>query len=197
MTDKSISTGIKYWVCCIKESCLISNLSIIYLDRLNHLRLREQKNEIKINNSLFWLLKYTYSKTSVPRIWMDRIPWMAQTDLKVPSIFLIILSKKNSHLLTLNVPDEGYTRNVACTLNLLSFYSYFFYLSTVLMPISCSNFFLFAKQQNFAHTSGNRFVCHTGTFGNLIFSLVPSDNRNTRSTCPTSVFTGTEQSDKR
>ena len=29
-----------------------------------------------------------------------------------------------------------------------------------------------------------------------IFSLVPSDNRNTRSTCPTSVFTGTGQSDK-
>jgi hypothetical protein len=31
-TDKSISTGIKYWVCCIKEPCLISNLSIIYFD---------------------------------------------------------------------------------------------------------------------------------------------------------------------
>jgi hypothetical protein len=30
-TDKSISTGIKYWVCCIEEPCLISNLSIIYL----------------------------------------------------------------------------------------------------------------------------------------------------------------------
>ena len=30
-----------------------------------------------------------------------------------------------------------------------------------------------------------------------IFSLVPSHNRNTISTCPTSVFTGTEQSDKR
>ena len=29
-----------------------------------------------------------------------------------------------------------------------------------------------------------------------IFSLVPSDNRNTRSTCPTSVFTGTGQPDK-
>jgi hypothetical protein len=39
------------------------------------------------------------------------------------------------------------------------------------------------------YTSGNRFVRRTGTFGNLIFSLVPSDNRNTRSTCPTSVFT--------
>jgi hypothetical protein len=25
-TDKSISTGIKYCVCCIKEPCLISNL---------------------------------------------------------------------------------------------------------------------------------------------------------------------------
>ena len=47
------------------------------------------------------------------------------------------------------------------------------------------------------YTSGNRFVRRTGTFGNLIFSLVPSDNRNTRSTCPTSVFTGTGQSDKR
>ena len=31
-TDKSISIGIKYWVCCIKEPCLISNLSIIYFD---------------------------------------------------------------------------------------------------------------------------------------------------------------------
>ena len=31
----------------------------------------------------------------------------------------------------------------------------------------------------------------------VIFSLVPSDNRNTRSTCPTSVFNGTGQSDKR
>ena len=30
-------------------------------------------------------------------------------------------------------------------------------------------------------------------FGNLIFSLVPSDNRNTRSTCPMSVFTGIGQ----
>jgi hypothetical protein len=47
------------------------------------------------------------------------------------------------------------------------------------------------------NTSGNRFVRRTGTFGNLIFSLVPSDNHNTRSTCPTSVFTGTGQSDKR
>ena len=25
-------SGIKYWVCCIKEPCLISNLSIIYFD---------------------------------------------------------------------------------------------------------------------------------------------------------------------
>jgi hypothetical protein len=31
-TDKYISTGIKYWVCCIKEPCLISNLSKIYFD---------------------------------------------------------------------------------------------------------------------------------------------------------------------
>ena len=47
------------------------------------------------------------------------------------------------------------------------------------------------------YTSGNRFVRRTGTFGNLFFSLVPSDNRNIRSTCPTSVLTGTGQSDKR
>ena len=47
------------------------------------------------------------------------------------------------------------------------------------------------------YASGNRFVRRTGTFGNLIFSLVPSDNRDTRSTCPTSVFTGTGHSDKR
>ena len=31
-TDKSISIGIKYWVCCIKEPCFISNLSITYFD---------------------------------------------------------------------------------------------------------------------------------------------------------------------
>jgi ABC-type branched-subunit amino acid transport system ATPase component len=30
------------------------------------------------------------------------------------------------------------------------------------------------------YTSGNTFFRRTGTFGNLIFSLVPSDNRNTR-----------------
>jgi hypothetical protein len=52
------------------------------------------------------------------------------------------------------------------------------------------------KQDSFIQQtqySGNRFVRRTGTFGNLIFSLVPSDNRNTRSTCPTSVFTGIGQ----
>ena len=43
------------------------------------------------------------------------------------------------------------------------------------------------------YTSGNRFVHRTGTFRNLIFSLVPSDNCNTKSTCPTSVFTGIGQ----
>ena len=32
LTEKSISNGIKYWVCCIKEPCLVSNLSIIYFD---------------------------------------------------------------------------------------------------------------------------------------------------------------------
>ena len=54
------------------------------------------------------------------------------------------------------------------------------------------------KQGSFIQqTSGYIFVRRTGTFGNLIFSLVPADNRNTRSTCPTSVFTGTGQSDKR
>jgi hypothetical protein len=37
----------------------------------------------------------------------------------------------------------------------------------------------------------------TARLGICFFSLVPSDNRNTRSTCPTSVFTGTGQSDKR
>jgi hypothetical protein len=47
------------------------------------------------------------------------------------------------------------------------------------------------------YTSGNRFVRRTDTFGNLTFSLVPSDNRNTRSTCPTSVFTGTGQTYKK
>jgi hypothetical protein len=47
------------------------------------------------------------------------------------------------------------------------------------------------------YTSGNKFVRRTGVWESLIFSLVPSDNRNTRSTCPTSVLTGTGQSDKR
>jgi hypothetical protein len=37
------------------------------------------------------------------------------------------------------------------------------------------------------YTSGNIFFRRTGTFGNLIFSLVPSDNRNTRSTCLSDV----------
>jgi hypothetical protein len=32
--------------------------------------------------------------------------------------------------------------------------------------------------------------------GQSIFLLVPSDNHDTRSTCPTSVLTGTGQSDK-
>ena len=48
---------------------------------------------------------------------------------------------------------------------------------------------LFYATNQVFYTSGNRFVRRTGTFGNLIFSLVPSDNRYTRSTCPTSVFT--------
>jgi hypothetical protein len=43
------------------------------------------------------------------------------------------------------------------------------------------------------YTSGKRFVRRTGAFGNLTFSLVLSDSRNTRSTCPTSVFTGIGQ----
>jgi len=33
--------------------------------------------------------------------------------------------------------------------------------------------------------------------GQSFFSLVPLDNRGTRSVCPTSVFTGTGQSEKR
>jgi hypothetical protein len=51
----------------------------------------------------------------------------------------------------------------------------------------------YIHQDSTLTSSGNRFVRHTGTFGNLIFSLIPSDNRNTRSTCPTSVFTGIGQ----
>jgi len=39
---------------------------------------------------------YNYSQTWVPRTRMGRIPWMAQTDLKVPSIFIIFLSKKKN-----------------------------------------------------------------------------------------------------
>jgi hypothetical protein len=52
---------------------------------------------------------------------------------------------------------------------------------------------LFHTTNPIFYTSGNKFVHRTGTFGNLIFSLIPSDNRNTRSTCPTSVFTGIGQ----
>jgi hypothetical protein len=48
------------------------------------------------------------------------------------------------------------------------------------------------QTQEVFYTSGNRFVRRTDMLGNLIFSLVPSDNRNTRSTCPTSVFTKTQ-----
>ena len=44
------------------------------------------------------------------------------------------------------------------------------------------------------YTNGNKFVRRTGTFRNLwFFSLVLLDNCNTRSTCPTSVFTGIGQ----
>ena len=35
---------------------------------------------------------------------------------------------------------------------------------------------LFYKTNSVLYTSGNRFARGTGTFGNLIFSLVPSDN---------------------
>ena len=52
---------------------------------------------------------------------------------------------------------------------------------------------LFYTTNTVFYTSGNRFVRRTSTFGNLIFSFVPSDNRKTRSTCPTSVFTGIGQ----
>jgi hypothetical protein len=52
---------------------------------------------------------------------------------------------------------------------------------------------LFYTTNPLFYTSGNRFVRRTGTFGNMTFSLVQSDNRNTRSTCPTSVFTGIGQ----
>jgi hypothetical protein len=41
------------------------------------------------------------------------------------------------------------------------------------------------------YTSGNRFcLSYRHVWESLIFSLVLSDNRNTRSTCPTQVFTG-------
>ena len=44
------------------------------------------------------------------------------------------------------------------------------------------------------YTSGNRLCpLYWNVWNLLIFSLVPSDNRNTRSTCPTSVFTGIGQ----
>ena len=52
---------------------------------------------------------------------------------------------------------------------------------------------LFHTTNPIFYTIRNKFVHRTGTFGNLIFSLIPSDNRNTRSTCPTSVFTGIGQ----
>ena len=52
---------------------------------------------------------------------------------------------------------------------------------------------LFYATNTVFYTSGNRFVRRTGTFGNLIFSLVPSVSHSTRSTCPTSVFTGIGQ----
>jgi hypothetical protein len=41
-----------------------------------------------------------YSQASVPRTRTGQIPWVARTNLKVPSIFLIFLSKKNPFIRT-------------------------------------------------------------------------------------------------
>jgi hypothetical protein len=117
-TDKSIPTGIKYWVCCIKRALF----------------------DLQFVHNLFWLKLKWYARSKLFYcIYCSSMPWWSSR----------ILTKwmSQSH------------------------------------PVF--------------YTSGNRFVRRTGMFGNLIFSLVPSDNRNTRSTCPTSVFTGTGQSDKR
>jgi hypothetical protein len=54
------------------------------------------------------------------------------------------------------------------------------------------------KNEHCVFTRGIRgevMICplYRHVWESLIFSLVPSDNHNTRSTCPTSVFTGIEQ----
>jgi hypothetical protein len=49
----------------------------------------------------------------------------------------------------------------------------------------------------FIRTWRRLWISHWHVWESLIFSLVLSDNRNKRSTCPTSVFTDTGQSDKR
>ena len=52
-----------------------------------------------------------------------------------------------------------------------------------------------ARGKNYYRTPARLGISDFFTFDFVTF--VPSDNRNTRSTCPTSVFTGTGQSDKR
>jgi hypothetical protein len=58
---------------------------------------------------------------------------------------------------------------------------------------------LFMKFKSVKMTKQHIFIIKNNLqkVGQSFFLLVPSDNRDTRSTCPTSVFTGTWQSDKR
>jgi hypothetical protein len=53
------------------------------------------------------------------------------------------------------------------------------------------NYGQIGDQTGLFYTTNPVFYRHV--WESLIFSLVPSDNHNTRSTCPTSVFTGIEQ----
>ena len=55
------------------------------------------------------------------------------------------------------------------------------------------NYGQIGDQTRLFYTTNPVFYTSTGTFGNLIFSLIPSDSRNTRSTCPKSVLTGIGQ----
>jgi hypothetical protein len=50
------------------------------------------------------MMSFLYSQTSFPRTRMGRIPLMARTDLKVPSIFLIFLSKKKQSFAQTPIP---------------------------------------------------------------------------------------------
>ena len=71
-------------------------MSISFRDDF-HIQQKSVKTMRILSNSAIcvYFRQNTYSQTLVPQTQMDRIPWMARTDLKVRSIFPIFLIKKN------------------------------------------------------------------------------------------------------